>query len=110
MKYVFDLDGTLCTDTSGNYELAMPIENRIELVNQLFDSGHEIIIYTARGMGSCNNNPLKAYEKYYSLTERQLEEWNVKHHHLVLGKPAGDIYVDDKGVNHEDYFGTNVRP
>jgi hydroxymethylpyrimidine pyrophosphatase-like HAD family hydrolase len=110
MKYVFDLDGTLCTDTKGNYRLAEPIIDRIEQVNSLFDNGHQITICTARGMFSTGNNPVKAYEKYYSLTQEQLKKWNVKYHHLFLGKPAGDIYIDDKGVSDEDYFGTNVRP
>lgn len=104
MKYVFDLDGTLCTDTGGNYELAVPIRDRIFIVNELYNAGHEITIYTARGMGNSNNNLFKSYEKYYSLTETQLKKWNVKYHHLILGKPAGDLYVDDKGINHEDYF------
>lgn len=104
MKYVFDLDGTLCTNTNGNYEFAEPILKRIEKVNQLFEDGHNITIYTARGMSTFANNPVKAYEKYYSLTENQLKKWKVKYHNLFLGKPAGDIYIDDKGVNDADYF------
>ena len=110
MKFVFDLDGTLCTNTNGNYQFAEPIVDRIEKINKLFSDGHEITIHTARGMASCSNNAFKAYEKYYSLTEQQLKKWNVKYHNLVLGKPSGDIYIDDKGVNDADYFGTNVRP
>jgi hypothetical protein len=23
---------------------------------------------------------------------------------LILGKPSGDIYVDDKGINDENFF------
>lgn len=110
MIYVFDLDGTLCDNVGANYELAQPILDRIEIVNKLFDSGHIITIYTARGMNSCKNNPIKAYEKYFSLTQQQLNDWNVKYHNLFLGKPCGDVYVDDKGVSDADYFGTNVRP
>ena len=110
MKYVFDLDGTLCTNTNGDYEKSEPIVDRIDMVNRLFNDGNEITIYTARGMSSFNNNALKAYQKYYSLTEQQLAKWKVKYHNLILGKPSGDIYIDDKGVSDEDYFGTNVRP
>ena len=110
MKYVFDLDGTLCTDTYGKYELAEPIEDRISVVNNLYNNGNEITIYTARGMNTFKNNQIKAIQKYYSLTEQQLKMWNIKYHNLILGKPSGDMYVDDKGINHEDYFGSNVRP
>jgi capsule biosynthesis phosphatase len=110
MKYVFDLDGTLCTEVNGDYESAQPIEDRILMVNKLFDEGNKITIFTARGMNTFDNNQFNAIQKYYSLTEAQLKQWKVKYHHLILGKPSGDFYIDDKGINHEDYFGTNVRP
>lgn len=104
MKYVFDLDGTLCTDTKGKYSSAMPINERIHLVNHLYDAGNEITIYTARGMGSSDNNQIKAIQKYYSMTEKQLLGWNVKYHYLILGKPSGDLYIDDKGINDDKFF------
>ena len=49
MIYCFDLDGTLCTNTDGEYEKALPFYDRIQVVNRLYDSGHTIIIETARG-------------------------------------------------------------
>ena len=38
MTYVFDIDGTICTKTDGNYENASPIADRINTVNSLYDS------------------------------------------------------------------------
>ena len=38
------------------------------------------------------------------LTLNQLEEWNVKYHELILGKPNADVYVDDKAINDLDFF------
>ena len=110
MKYVFDLDGTLCTNTFGDYEKAKPIEDRIRMLNILYSDGNKIVIHTARGMNTCNGDIYSVYEKYYSLTVQQLASWGIKYHQLILGKPAGDFYIDDKGVNDEDYFGTNIRP
>lgn len=104
MNYVFDLDGTICTNTNGDYVNAVPIIDRVKHINELFDKQNNIVIYTARGMGSSNNNQIIAIEKYYSLTKRQLIEWNVKHHQLVFGKPFGDVYIDDKGINDNEYF------
>ena len=49
MKYCFDIDGTICTNTNGNYESAKPIENRINLINDLYEKENEIILFTARG-------------------------------------------------------------
>ena len=103
-RYVFDIDGTICTNTDGKYHDATPLSTRIQKINNLFDDGHIITFYTARGMGSSGNNPLIAYSKWYSLTERQLREWDVKYHLLVMGKPAGDIYIDDKGIVDEEFF------
>ena len=59
---------------------------------------------TARGMGRSNNNPHRAIQEFYILTAKQLAEWGCKYHHLFLGKPAADYYVDDKGVNDEAFF------
>jgi len=104
MTYVFDLDNTLCKTNGNDYLMCIPIPDRIKKVNQLFDNGNKIIIYTARGMGSTNNNQIEAINKYYSITETQLKNWGVKYTHLMLGKPAADHYIDDKGINDYEFF------
>ena len=35
MTYVIDIDGTICSNTNGNYEDAKPIVDRIKLINKL---------------------------------------------------------------------------
>ena len=111
MTYVFDIDGTLCTKLSDQeYEAAEPIKERVDVVNYLYEQGNTIIMQTARGMGRYDNNPQKAIEKFYALTAEQLKSWGVKYHMLFLGKPAGDIYVDDKGLRDEDFFRNEFRP
>ena len=104
MNYVFDIDGTICTDTNGDYCSAQPIIERVNTVNRLYREGHQIILFTARGMGSSGNNDKKARKKWKNLTENQLREWGVKYHYLFLGKPAGDIYIDDKGMHDKIFF------
>ncbi len=90
MIYCFDIDGTLCNDTRGNYPEAAPCLEVISKLNKLYDAGHSIILYTARG-GTTGIDWLK-------LTEHQLKEWKVKYHRLVMGKPAADVYIDDKCI------------
>ena len=102
--FVFDIDGTLCTNTGGAYTLSVPLPYRIQKVNKLYDDGHTIILNTARGMGRYNNNAERACEEFYDFTKYQMQEWGVKFHHLFLGKPAGDLYIDDKGILANDYF------
>ena len=104
MTYVFDIDGTLCTITASKYEDALPIQHRIDQINKLHDEGHTIVCHTARGMGRHNNDVSLAIQEFYEFTANQLESWGVKYHRLLLGKPSGDVYVDDKGINDEDFF------
>tara|TARA_Y100000034_G_scaffold124685_1_gene173214 strand:+ start:1258 stop:1581 length:324 start_codon:yes stop_codon:yes gene_type:complete len=105
MKYVFDIDGTICTKVKKrDYTKAEPLVDRINKINRLYDEGHQITMFTARGMGTFEDNAFLAIERYYQFTTEQLKSWNVKYHHLILGKPSGDIYVDDKGINDEGFF------
>ena len=104
MRYVIDIDGTICTQVDGDYTAAQPLTERINLINKLYDEGHTIIFQTARGMGRYNNDAKKAIEKFYDFTEKQLASWNVQYHKLVLGKAAGDFYVDDKSLPIEQFF------
>ena len=104
MTYVFDIDGTICTLTQGKYDEAEPILQRIEKVNSLYDQGHTILFQTARGMGRSGNSYAYADTAFHNFTKEQLDSWGVKYHGLFLGKPAGDIYIDDKGCKDEDFF------
>ena len=104
MTYVFDIDGTICTNTGGDYNSALPFADRIEKINQLYDDGNTIHFLTARGMGRSNNAAVYADRAFRKLTEQQLSDWGVKYHKLFLGKPAGGIYIDDTGIKEEDFF------
>ena len=62
MIYVFDLDNTLCDtkkkeDGNWDYLNAEPFNNRIKVVNDLYEKGNYIIIETARGCVSKKNWP-----------------------------------------------------
>jgi cytidyltransferase-like protein len=102
MRYCFDIDGTLC-DTPNNqkgkpdYENAQPIPFMVEQVNRLYDEGHHIIMQTARGKGSGIDHT--------ELTKKQLSDWGYKYHELfpMFCKPTADIFIDDKGINVEDW-------
>ena len=95
-NYCFDLDGTLCTNTEGEYESAVPFSERISKVNALYEEGSNILIFTARGTVTGIN--------WRPLTENQLKLWGVKYHELRLGKPFADIYVDDRAISDGDFF------
>lgn len=94
--YCFDIDGTICTNTDGGYAQAIPFKEVIEKINRLYDDEHRIIFYTARGSTT--------HIDWYDFTRKQLKEWGVKYHELVTGKPYADLYIDDKGIQSEEFF------
>ena len=96
MIYVLDLDGTLLTDEKGNYAAAVPIEERVEALRELYENGNTIIIQTARNGA------------YYDFTETQLDHFSIPYHVLSVGhKIYGDVYIDDKGMNAKQFFDEN---
>ena len=99
MIYCFDLDGTLVTNTedeNGNmhYTEAQPIPEAINRLRKLYESGHKIIIQTARG------SKTKKFAEYTKLTEDHLEKFDIPYHH----KPSADLYIDDKAINVKDWL------
>jgi hypothetical protein len=94
VRLCFDLDNTLCTGYP--YEQAEPISGAAELLLDLRDAGHTIIIATARGMGTHNNNPGAARAAIGLLTLKQLESWGFVYDEIYFGKPGYDIVFDDK--------------
>ena len=68
LTYCIDLDGTLCSNTFGEYEKAAPIQYAIDQVNFLHSVGHKIKIFTARGS--------KSGIDWRITTENQLQSWS----------------------------------
>jgi len=52
MKYMVDIDGTICYNENSNYVDSKPDLVRIAKLNALYDKGHEIHYWTARGGNS----------------------------------------------------------
>tara|TARA_R100000657_G_C4675392_1_gene121017 strand:+ start:1404 stop:1706 length:303 start_codon:yes stop_codon:yes gene_type:complete len=97
MIYRVDIDETICTSPKDrDYTKAVPMVDRINRINQLYEDGHTVIYWTARGTGSGLD--------WREVTEKQFEEWGVKYHELHLGKPIYDWFIDDKNINSEEYF------
>ena len=95
MQIIIDLDGTICTEEKTfSRSLSKPIEGAIESINKLHDEGHTIIIYSARSW------------QEYEMTNHWLTLHKVKHDQLVMGKPIGDVWIDDRAIEFTDW--TNV--
>lgn len=90
--YCFDIDGVIASLTPGNdYHKATPLLQNISKINQLYDNGNKIILFTARGTVTKID--------WTDLTVEQMKDWGVKYHVLQFGKPAADFYVDDRNLD-----------
>ena len=100
MIYIVDIDQTICRtpmiEGKHHYDISLPIYHRIEAINKLFDQGHTIIYWTARGSGSGID--------WTELTNKQLNDWGCKFHEVRLGKPSYDVWIDDKAFNDKEFF------
>ena len=63
---------------------------------KLYDDGNTIIYWTARGTLTQIN--------WFEKTMKQLTKWNCKFNELRMGKPAYDLFIDDKNINSDEYF------
>jgi len=90
MKIYVDIDETICFyDGEREYPNAIPSKENIAKINKLYDEGHEITYWTARGTVTGIN--------WFNLTKEQLTKWGCKWHSLVVGeKPHYDLLICDK--------------
>lgn len=93
--YCIDIDGTICTEFC-QYEDAKPVKSVIKKINNLYKSGHKIILFTSRGYSSGYN--------WMPLLKDQMESWGVQYHEIKQGKPFADYYIDNKAINVFDWF------
>ncbi|MEX0813502.1 MAG: hypothetical protein WD048_14885 [Chitinophagales bacterium] len=95
MDIFVDIDNTVMHTEGTDYEKSTPMQENIERVNKLYDEGHYIVYWTARGM--------KSGLDWTELTEKQLKAAGAKYHELRLTKPPYDVFIDDKVVNSRDW-------
>ena len=100
MNVYVDIDETICFyESDRNYPDAQPSHKNIAKINKLYDEGHTIVFFTARGLASGRGE-----QHYRPITEQQLKEWGVKYHELCFKGHNGDYFIDDRGINAKDFF------
>ncbi len=101
--YIIDIDGVISKKLSWSIEdsyLRMremlmdikPDKKVIKRVNFLYENGHTIILHTSR------------LWRDYDATVEWLDIHGVKYHTLIMAKPLGDVYVDDKNKSVEEFL------
>ncbi len=89
---VFDLDGVICEERpTFERALAKPIAGSREIINLLYSRGYKILIYTGRGWAE------------YEMTKDWLVKNGILFHQLIMGKPVGDVWIDDRAIEFKDW-------
>lgn len=96
-----DIDETICfydedipLDGKKEYSKAIPDEYNIGKINHLYDEGHTIIYWTARGSRSGID--------WTEFTREQLKKWGCKFHDLQCNKPYYDLFIEDRSIRIEE--------
>jgi uncharacterized HAD superfamily protein len=85
MKLIIDIDGTICTEEKQfSRALAKPLEGAIDAIKKLKSEGHTVILYSARTWAE------------YEMTVDWLNNYQIPYDQLILGKPQGDVWIDDR--------------
>ncbi|MEX3745389.1 MULTISPECIES: acylneuraminate cytidylyltransferase family protein [Lysinibacillus] len=96
-RFVFDIDGVIAEFREDlDYRFATPNKKMINIINQLYDAGNKIILFTARGYVT--------KQDWREVTAKQMVDWGLKYHELLFGKPNADYYVDDKMIHMKDLY------
>ena len=97
-----DMDETIChrkEEYKKDYEKSDPYPERIEKINKLYDEGHTIMYWTARGARSGIN--------WFTVTYKQLQDWGCKYHELSFKGHNANYFIDDRGINAKEFFDEN---
>jgi hypothetical protein len=87
MRLIVDLDGTICSEEKTySRSLAKSHKGARETLNKLYKDGHTIIIYSARTWME------------YEMTVDWLSKNGFNYHQLIMGKPIGDHWIDDRAI------------
>lgn len=87
LRLIIDLDGTICSEEKQfSRPLAKPKAGVSKAMQTLFEAGHTLIIYSARTWAE------------YEMTVDWLQKNHIPYHQLILGKPIGEYWIDDRSI------------
>ena len=91
--YCFDMDGVICyIGKPDHYADRFPIIETINIMSELIEAGHSVIIHTGRHILEMET------------TQKWLNKHRVPYTLLQFGKPVADLYIDDKALRIEEVW------
>lgn len=102
MRFCFDIDGVIFK-INKDYKNHEPIWETISYIVKLKKNGHTVVLYTARKMSTFSGNIGKINKEIVETTLYNLNRFSIPYDEIYFGKPAADIYIDDKALNFYDF-------
>lgn len=99
---VVDIDDTISYTENRDFENSIPYQEVINKINEFYQNGWKIVLFTARGAKSCNTLE-ERITKYDAITRTWLDKHGVLYDDLVFGKMNADYYVDDKNISIQEF-------
>ena len=100
MRICLDLDGVICElrNAEQSYADVSPIPGAIKRIQAWKESGHYIIINTARHWKTCQGNVGLILARQGAVTLDWLKKHDIPYDEIHFGKPWADIYIDDNAL------------
>lgn len=96
-RFCVDIDDTITYwNDNRDYENFEANTEMVRMINSLYDLGHHITLFTARGMTSVG--PDKITSEIVPALISNLKKHGLKYHELITHKPSYDFIIDDKAL------------
>jgi len=100
---VCDVDHTILFTKDRDYENSIPNKPVCDKLREAYESGWEIILFTARGMGRSNGDIESVREEVTREIKSFCSRFDVPYSQIILGKPWAAMYIDDKGLRPDEF-------
>lgn len=102
LRLCFDVDDTITEFCKlRDYANFKADKEMVSAINALYDAGHHITLYTARGMKSVGPGRI-AVDILPGLLQN-LANIGLKYHELLTHKPVYDWIIDDKAMRPDEF-------
>lgn len=71
------------------YKMGIPIPGAVEAVQQLYEAGNEIIVFTVRARNVDNIEHIAKWLDYFL----------IPYHYITALKPDADVFIDNKAIS-----------
>ncbi|UQS93659.1 hypothetical protein AC4_079 [Acinetobacter phage AC4] len=100
--FCIDIDNTITVwNDNRDYENFVPDQQMVDTINSLYEQGHTITLFTARGMKSVGPELIDSI--ILPPLIKNLKKIGLKYHHLITHKPVYDWIIDDKALNPKEF-------